>query len=124
MANVQTVPADVSAPPRRRPYFLLGLLLVVAGVAGYIVQLRMQVLSVPWYAPALATIGVLLMVLAVRQRPGVLRVAGLVLFVLLAGFEWYFVAVASKTPAYARAFTEKDLENGLPTVMLFFRGRW
>ena len=143
MGNVQTVSADVGAPPRRRPYFLLGVLLVIVGVAGYVVQLRMKQLVVPWYAPALATIGVLLMVLSVRQRPGVLRIAGLVLFVLLAGFEWFFVLAASKTPAYTgpaqpghkvpaftaaladgRAFTEKDLENGFPTVMLFFRGRW
>jgi hypothetical protein len=35
-----------------------------------------------------------------------------------------------KVPAFAttladgRAFTDKDLDKGSPTVLLFFRGRW
>src|SRR5262249_38607275 len=130
-------------PPRRPAYFLSGVVLLLLGPLLYILQFMQKQLVVPWYAPILGTLGVLLMLLSVWRRPGVLRIAGLFLFVLFCGFEWYFVAVASKLPAYAgpaqanrkipsfatslangTTFTDKDLQNGTPTVLTFFRGRW
>jgi len=143
MENPQTVPAPVTAPPRRPAYFLSGVVLLFLGPFLYFLQFSQKQLVVPWYAPILGTLGVLLMLLSVWRRPGVLRIAGLVLLALFCGFEWYFVAVASKLPAYAgpaqpdhkvpsfatrlangTTFTDKDLQNGMPTVLTFFRGHW
>ena len=132
-----------SAPPRHWPLFLLGVLLFVIGPAIYFVQLRMQNLRMPWYVPALATVGVLCMAVSVGQRRGVLRSVGLFLFVSLCGLEWSFILSLSKTPPYAgpdqpgskvsefaavfadgKTFSNKDLEDGRRTVLVFFRGRW
>ncbi len=96
----------------------------------------------PWYAPVLGTVGVLLMICSVIQRPGILRIAGVILFAAVCGIEWTFV-VMSKTPAYTgpattgqtlpsfaavradgQPFTNASLAEGASTVLLFFRGRW
>ena len=142
MDNVQTA-ATTKAPPRRRPFFFAGVLLFLLGPAMYFVQLRLGHLWMPWYVPVLASIGVLFMMVSVWQRRGVLRSAGLLLFVLLCGFEWFLALVATKSPVYTgpaqpgrqipafaatladgKTFTNYDLENGIPTVLVFFRGRW
>src|SRR5262245_52998168 len=130
-------------PKRRQPLFLLGILLCLAGPVIYFFQVSRSQLIVPWYLPALATIGVLCMSLSVAQRRGVWRIIGLAAFVLLCVFEWTFFLVLSKTPAYAgpaqpgrevpefaaayadgRPFSSADLHGNGRTVMLFFRGRW
>jgi hypothetical protein len=137
---------QVSAPggaPRRWPLFLAGVLLFLAGPILYVVQFSQGQLWMPWYVPVLATIGVLFMIASVWQRRGVLRSLGLVAFLLLCEMEWYLVLVATKTPAYTgpaqpgtkvpafaatladgTAFTNDDLEKGVDTVLVFFRGRW
>ena len=139
-------PANASTttpPPRRRPLFLAGVILFVLGPVIYFVQILARQLWTPWYLPALASLGVLLMVLSVRQRRGILRIAGLVCFVALCGLEWYALLVATKTPAYTgpaqvgrnlpaftaaradgRAFSNNDLASGTRSVLVFFRGRW
>lgn len=72
-----------------------------------------------------------------------MRGAGLLLFVVLCGLEWYFIAVASKSPPYAgpavpgqkiptfsaslpdgTPFTQASLADGNPSLLVFFRGRW
>jgi|SRR5262245_30032887 len=130
-------------PTRRPPLFLLGILLCLAGPVIYFFQVSRAQLIVPWYLPALATIGVLAMGLSVAQRRGVWRIIGLAAFVLLCVFEWTFFLVHSKTPAYAgpaqpgrevpefaaayadgQPFSREDLQRNGRTVMLFFRGRW
>ena len=136
--------SDLRSPaPRRWPLFLLGVLLFVFGPVLYAAQLGMSVFTVPWYVPILATVGACLMALSAWRRPGILRGVGLALFVLLCGVEWFFLSVGTRTPPYAgpaqagqkipefttrladgSAFTNHDLENGNPTVLLFFRGRW
>lgn len=142
MSNVSTESA-VKAPPRRRPLFSLGVVLFFLGVIIYIVQFNLKQLVAPWYVPVLATGGVLLMGLSAWQRPGILRIAGFVLFALLCAGEWLMVLVGFKTPDYTgpaqpgraiptfttsladgTAFTNRDLEGNKATVMLFFRGRW
>src|SRR5262245_20180357 len=129
--------------PRRRPLFLLGILLCLAGPIIYFFQVSRAQLIVPWYLPALTTIGVLAMGLSFAQRRGVWRIIGLAAFVLLCVFEWTFFLVLSKTPAYAgpaqpgrqvpefaaaysdgNPFSQQDLRGNGRTVMLFFRGRW
>jgi hypothetical protein len=136
-------PPIAAAPPKRRPLFAFGLLMVFLGPAIYFLQIRFSRLTTPWYVPVLATFGVLLMAASVFQRRGIVRILVLVLMVLWCGFEWFFVAVFSKSPPYegplavgrpfptfatSRAegstFTNKDLETSSPTAMIFFRGRW
>jgi hypothetical protein len=109
----------------------------------YIVQFRSKHLGAPWYVPILASVGVALMILSIWRRRGVVRPIGLVLFAILCGLEWHMLLVGTRTPAYTgpaqaghsipeftatladgRPFTEKDLEQGTHTVLLFFRGRW
>jgi hypothetical protein len=142
MENLPAV-ATTTPPPRRWPLFWVGLLLFVLGPVLYAVQVSLKHLWMPWYLPLLSSIGVVLMIASVRQRWGALRIAGATLFAVLCGAEWYMLLVAAKTPLYTgpaqpgrkipefaatladgTAFTNKDLENGQRTVLVFFRGRW
>jgi cytochrome oxidase Cu insertion factor (SCO1/SenC/PrrC family) len=115
---------------------------VLAIVLG-IVQINLGMLFVPWYLPALTLLGALLILVAFARRRSI--VGGLALFVALglAGLQAYALGVMMKTPPYTgpvkagspipsfttafadgRPFTEKDVGDGKPTVMVFFRGRW
>jgi hypothetical protein len=118
-------------------------MIFLLGVATFAVHyFGLKHLVVPWYLPALCTAGVVLMVLSVIQRPGLWRILGLAVFILLAGFEWFMI-LASKLPEYqgpakvgaaipgfaatladGSPFTDQDLQKGKPTVLLFFRGHW
>jgi hypothetical protein len=107
------------------------------------VQLRLQNLTAPWYSPVLATLGALLILLAVLRRRTIPRLLALVLVAAFAGLQWYFMAVLVKLPEYAgparagqpipafqttladgRPFTEENLRDGSRHVLVFFRGRW
>jgi hypothetical protein len=130
-----------AAPPRS--YFLLGALLCLAGPVIYFAQFSwLKHFTTPWYAPLLGTAGVLMMAVAFWQNRRFWRVAILGLFVLLCGFEWFLI-LSSRLPAYSgpaqpgkkipafsavfadgRAFTDKELEDGKPVVLLFNRGHW
>src|SRR5712692_3644388 len=91
----------VDTPPRRWPLFLAGVLLFVLGPVIYFVQSsQFGYMKMPWHMLILAAVGVLCMVISVCQRGGILRSAGLVLFVLLCGLEWFFMLVVTKTPPY------------------------
>jgi hypothetical protein len=124
---------------------LFGLLLFLLGPALVVLQFRLHHLGMIWYVPGLATLGVLLMILSVRQRPGRWRTVGLGLAAVLCGLEWYVLAVETRTPAYTgpakpehelpvfsttladgKEFTNNDLKDkdGKRTVLVFFRGRW
>lgn len=139
-------PASINPVPARRrgwPLFLLGVLLCALGPIVYLIQLKMNVLVTPWHAPILATLGVLALIVWIAQRPGWLRIAGAIPFVLFCCFEWFMLLVAFRTPAYTgpavpekklpsfattlaegRSLTDKDLANGSRTALVFFRGRW
>jgi hypothetical protein len=120
----------------------LGIGLPVLGVIGYIVQLAAQRLLVPWYLPGAATLGVLLVAVALWQRRTMWRMLALVLVVLFAAAAWA-LPLASRLPAYAgpvesgrsfpafvtkradgTAFTQRHLEGDQGNVLVFFRGRW
>jgi hypothetical protein len=83
-----------------RLYLWSGIGLVLLGPILYVLQLRAKLLSVPWYVPALATAGVLLILLAVLGRPTFWRAGAILLCGLLAGAEWYFLVSLSKLPSY------------------------
>src|SRR5438105_2307573 len=72
-----------TAPRGRSPLFLVAVLLVLLGPIIYFFQFRAHVLVTPWYAPILTTLGVLLALASVRQRGGVVRIAGFVLLLLV-----------------------------------------
>ncbi len=131
--------------PRRFPgrlFLTLGLCLPVLGILGYIVQLWMGRLMTPWYMPIAATLGVVLLVVALWQARSVWRIIALLVAGLIAGAGWAFL-LETRLPAYSgpvaagqlfpefssqRAdgapFTQRDLEGDPRTVMVFFRGRW
>ncbi len=133
------------AVPRRYPGRLLlalGLAIAVLGLIGYWAQIAAQRLFAPWYLPATATLGVVLLVAALWQARSFWRVLALVLVVLIAGAEWTFV-LGTRLPRYegpvevgkpfpefatvradGSAFTQRDLEGEQNSVLVFFRGRW
>lgn len=143
MSTGESGPSAVASRPRSWPLFLAGVLLFVVGPVAYALQIRAKQLAAPWYVPVLATAGVVFMAASLWRRHGVVRAVFLVLFALVCGFEWYGLAVAMKTPAYAgpaqpgrkvpafvtrladgTPFSERDLEQGTRTVLVFYRGRW
>ena len=142
MENLQTV-APTTSTPRRWPLFTGGLLLFLAGPALYAVQISLGQLWTAWYMPLLASLGVVLMIVSVRQRWSVMRGAALAFFALLCGGEWYLMLVAAKSPAYTgpaqpgsklppfaaaladgTPFTNQDVEQEIRSVLVFNRGRW
>src|SRR5438094_10628129 len=93
-----TATVTESAPARRRPYFLLGMGIFFLGMIIYAVQIATKHLVAPWHVPILGTIGVLLMLASVMQRPGILRIIGLLIFVVLGGMEWFFLLGSTVAP--------------------------
>jgi hypothetical protein len=136
--------APVKAPPSGRAIFWSGLGVCLLGVALMVAQyVLLKWLIVPWYFPALITIGAGLLLWSLARRRSVVRAIALLLVAALATFQWYALAVLMKVPAYegparagqaipafetnlagGRSFTEADLKSGSPTVLAFFRGRW
>jgi hypothetical protein len=122
----------------------LGVLCAVAGPPLYIVQLMAWGQTTnPWYAPALATLGVGLVMLSLRRRRTVWRGLALVLALFLAAGDWWFLTSYVRLPSYAgpvvsgesfpdfratRAdgtpFSRADLAGDRATALVFFRGHW
>lgn len=130
-------------PARGWPFLLNGICFFVLGFGIYCAQLVLGVLTTPWYVPILSTVGVVLMAVSLAQRRGVARSIALGLFIVICGFQWFFVAVLTKTPVYegpdigekapafaaiaadSKAFTEKDLaDSEKRTALIFYRGHW
>jgi hypothetical protein len=107
-----------------------------------VIQFALGIMKTPWYSPVLATVGAILLVVAVAQRRSIPRVIGLVLVAAFAGLQWYFLgvllmlpdykgpAVGQPVPAFAasladgRTFRDSDLRDGSRHVLVIFRGRW
>jgi hypothetical protein len=121
----------------------LGLLAALAGLPLYALQMNAGSLTTPWYVPALASFGALLVLLSLLRRPTVWRVLALLLAGFLAGGSCYFLFSVARLPAYAgpiaqgqelpaftasradgKPFTQSDLKGDKDTVLVFFRGRW
>ena len=136
----------VSQPPepaRGRALLWIGLALCVLGFALCVVQFSQNILVMPWYAPILSTIGAVLLAVSLMKRTTFVRIVALILVIGFAGFEWVALTVLMKLPAYegpahadapmpafqtvladGRPFTEKNLQDGQTSVLVFFRGRW
>src|SRR5215475_13331180 len=126
-----------------RSLLLLGVLAAVAGpVLMILLTFAAKILITPWYAPALGTLGVALIVLALMRSRSLWRWMAVVIFTLFVAFQWYAL-LAMRTPAYSgpvkdgvpfpafattlaggSAFTQADLKGDQNTVMVFFRGHW
>lgn len=133
-------------PPARsagRLWLWGGLVLAILGIPLFVVQQSLQRLFVPWYIPILTTLGALSVVVAFARRKSALRGAVLGLLVAWCAFQWYALGVLVRLPEYTgpavamkkltafttvtaggAPFTERDLEAGPATVLVFFRGRW
>jgi hypothetical protein len=143
MATTSTVPQS-AAPAAGRGYLWGGLFLAVLAIALCVVQfMALRRLVVPWHLPALTTLGAVLLLVALTRRRSVTRIVAFVLIVALAAFEWHFLLNLTTLPGYTgpaqtgqplpafqtrladgSSFSDSDLRDGVPTVMVFFRGRW
>lgn len=142
MDEMPAAVASDTAPRRRVPLLLLGTLLFLIGPIVYTVQVQIRYLKTPWYIPILSTIGLFLILNWVWQRRSLLRIATAIPYILLYAFMWVAL-IGLNTPQYrgplqaprlvpkfvtmtveGDRFTEKDLQSGVPSVLVFFRGRW
>jgi hypothetical protein len=127
---------------RGRLMLLLGMGLAVLGVVAYVAQISQQRLTTPWYMPALASLGVVLIVVSLLERRTVWRMLALLAVMLLTGAELAFlyemrlppytgpIAVGRPFPPFevsrsdGTPFTQLDLASDQNNVLVFFRGRW
>ncbi len=142
MTDVSTTTTAIDRS-RGRGLLWAGIVVGLLGIPLYVVQFQMGMFTVPWYQPALAALGVLLLLGAVARRRSITRLIALVLVAAFAGLDSYFVVSMSKLPSYegpARVgqkmpafrtvkadgtpFTEKELQSGKFNVLVFNRGRW
>jgi hypothetical protein len=136
----------VAAPPAKsagRGLYWAGIAVFVLAIAANVGQFAMHIVMVPWYLPALFTLGSVLLLASIVRRRGVLRILTFGLLATLTTFTWVFFISLSRLPAYegpatvgqkmpefqtaladGKTFSNKSLEDGQPTVMTFFRGRW
>ncbi len=133
------------APPKSGGRLLLwtGILAAILGPVVYALELHAARLTTPWYAPALTTLGAILIIVSLRRRFSVWRVAALLLIGAVTAGEWWFLLSHARLPAYtgpvaeghpfpefsaARAdgtpFTRDNLVGDEDTVLVFFRGHW
>jgi hypothetical protein len=138
---------DTSAPstPRQFPgrlFLWLGLVVGALGPILYVVQLRAERLTAPWYLPILGATGAILALFALSRRWGIVRflLAGLLVLLAVGEVSLFFttklppyagpVAVGQPFPAFATTLadgsplTEANLAGTQPTAIVFFRGRW
>lgn len=143
--NAPHIPTAAPAAERSRgrPYLWAGIAACLLGLVLAFIQFSLKILSVPWYSPALATLGAFLVLVSLVRRRSIPRVLTLVLVTALVGFQWYALVSLMKLPAYegparagqpfpafhtayadGRPFTDEDLRDGSRRVLVFFRGRW
>jgi hypothetical protein len=143
MTGMSTAPAQ---PVTRggRGLLWLGILAAFAGPILYAVQLTVAGrMDVPWYAPALATLGVILVLLSLATRVTIWRGLGLLIVAFLGGVQWHFLLNYTRLPSYngpvvagqsfpeftakradGTTFTRADLAGEKATALVFFRGHW
>jgi hypothetical protein len=131
-----------SQSARGRVLLLVGAGLPVLALIAYAVQIMVGRLTVPWYVPALASLGVVLVGSSLWKRPSLWRVLALIAVAVVAAGEWGLL-FAFRLPRYtgpivaerafpgfetSRAdgsvFSRSDLVGSRNNVLVFFRGRW
>ncbi len=131
-----------SQSARGRVLLLVGAGLPVLGIIAYAVQISLGRLTVPWYVPVLASLGVGFVVISLWTRPTLWRVLALIAVAVVAAGEWGLL-FAFRLPRYtgpivaegafpgfetSRAdgtvFSRSDLVGARNNVLVFFRGRW
>jgi hypothetical protein len=130
-------------PKNGRLFLGMGILSAALGPVIYAVQFHNHNLGSPWYVPALATLGVVLIALAAGQSRSVWHHIAAGLATLFATFVWLMYWVVLAAPSYSgsveigrafpnfetklaggRGFSQMDLQSEQDTILLFFRGRW
>lgn len=137
---------DINKTTARHPgrsLLLLGVFLALAGPVLMIsLMFAAKILTAPWYAPLLGTLGVALIILSLMRSRSLWRWTAVVIFTLFVAFQWYAL-LAMRTPAYTgpvkagqpfpafattladgSSLTQDDFKGGHNTVMVFFRGHW
>jgi hypothetical protein len=136
-------PSPSPAPATGRKFIWLAIACAILGPVLYAVQIAMGRMNVPWYAPALATLGVVLAFVALQRRGTAWRGLVLVLVGGLAALQWWFLLSYVRLPAYTgpvaagnafpefaakradgKPFTNTDLIGDPATALVFFRGHW
>jgi len=133
------------APPKPGGRLLLwaGIFAVIVGPVAYQLQMNAANLTTPWYVPALATVGTLLIVVSLRKRVTAWRVLALLFVGAVTAGAWWFVLSYTRLPDYSgpltkgepfpeftaaladgTPFTRDNLKGDQDTVMVFFRGHW
>jgi hypothetical protein len=138
------VPKTTSPSPSRRGFLWLGVAFAVVGIPLYFVQLMaLGRTDSPWYAPVMASLGVVMVFLALLRRASLGRWLVLSLMVALMAGEWWFLLRYVRLPAYngpvssgqpfpkfraMRAdgsnFANTNLIGDRTTALVFFRGHW
>ena len=127
---------------RGRFFLLLGLGLAALGVFAFVVQSLLGRLVMPWYMPALALIGIVLVAISLVEKRNIWRIVALLVVVLLTAAELGLLSML-RLPAYTGPITvgrpfpafETSRADGVPfangnlagsqnNVLVFFRGRW
>lgn len=139
--NTQTLPEQ--SRPSGRLFVALGLAAGVLGIVAYLVQVSvLNRLSSPWYMPALATLGVGLVLVSLMRRRSIWRFLALGVALFVAVGTWGML-LGTPLPAYTGPlevgkpfpafrtvtaagvpFTQQDLVGDTDSVLVFFRGRW
>jgi hypothetical protein len=127
---------------RGRVLLLVGAGLPVLGVIAYAGQISLGRLTVPWYVPVLASLGVVLVGSSLWRRPSLWRVLALIAVAVVAAGEWGLL-FAFRLPRYTgpivaegafpefetssadgTKFSRSELVGSRNNVLVFFRGRW
>ena len=121
-----------------------GVLLTVACIAAYVVQVRWaNLLLTPWYLPIGGTAAALMVVYAVSRQRKWWRLGIALACLAIAGLEWHFVTALTALPSYTgpvvagNAFpaframladgseiSESCFQESPTTAVVFFQGRW
>ena len=89
------------APPKTggRLILWIGILAPFIGFGLYLLQVTAaKQLWMPWYAPILATLGTLLILLSLGRRFGIGRLIALLLVGAIAAGQWWFILVYARLP--------------------------
>src|SRR5688572_25036203 len=132
--------SQLSTEPRAqgRGLFWAGIAVSISGILIAMVQFSLKILIVPWYMPALTTLGALLVLASLGRRKTLARMIVLPLLIAFAGFQWFALLSLGRLPEYqgpaqagrtmpafqtaladGRTFSDDDLRNGKTHILTF-----